>query len=225
VAAWERPPNRRLHAVGAAACWLGAGIGYLVAEAVVAAAFRPEYSYVHDYISDLGRAIDSPLSPLMNFAFCLQGTGFLAGAVFAGRASGGRNLGLFVTLATANALGNILVGAFHSGSLAEADGTVWVHRAGAVLAIVAGNCAILAGSRILRNAGAARWYRGTSVGLAVVGLLSLAILVAVSTAGALLVLPEAVWERGSVYSIVGWQMFTAGYLLRRTTNTTSLGTR
>jgi hypothetical protein len=59
----------------------------------------------------------------------------------------------------------------------------------------------------------------------VAGLLSLAILVAGATAGALVVLPEAVWERASVYSIVGWQMFTAGYLLRLTADTTSLGTR
>ena len=88
--------------MGAAVCWLGAGAGYLVAEAVVAAAFRDHYSYTYDYISDLGRAVDSPLAHLMNFAFCLQGTGFLVGAVLAGRAVGGRNVGLFFTLATAN---------------------------------------------------------------------------------------------------------------------------
>jgi hypothetical membrane protein len=196
-----------------------------VAEAIVAVAFRPEYSYVHDYISDLGRAIDSPLASLMNGAFVLQGTGFLVGAVLAGRAVGNRNVGLFLTLATANALGNILVGTFHSGPAAEADGTVWVHRAGAVLAIVGGNCAILAGSAILRNAGAARWYRGASVGLAALGLLSLVMLVIGSTTGALVVFPEAVWERGSVYSIIVWQMFTGAYLLHRTPDVTSPGTR
>lgn len=203
----------RRYAAAAAVFWLVGGVGYLAAEGVVAAAFRPGYSYIHDYISDLGRP-DSPLALLMNIAFCLQGTCFLVGAVLAVRTVGSRRAGRFLTLAAANALGNILVGAFHSGPIAEADGTVWVHRAGAVLAIMGGNAAILAGSDVLRNAGAARWYRGTSIGLAVFGLLSLMMLVVGSTTGVRVVLPEAVWERVSVYSIIAWQMYTAVFFLR-----------
>ena len=205
--------------------WIGAGVGFLVLEAIVAVAFQPQYSYARDYISDLGvptggmsqdQMFDSPLAYLMNIAFYLQGTLFLAGAVLVVRAVGSRNAGLFLTLASANAVGNILVGTFHSGPIAELDGTAWVHRVGAALAIAGGNAAILAGSAILRHASASRWYRAASCGLAAFGLMSLAMVVVGSTTTAIIVLPHGVWERGSVYSIIGWQIFTAAYLLRWT---------
>lgn len=60
-----RPPRAGR---AAAACWIAAGVVYVVSEAVAAAAF-PGYSYATNYISDLGipqvetsggRAIDSP---------------------------------------------------------------------------------------------------------------------------------------------------------------------
>lgn len=210
----ERNPNRRRYVAGAAVCWLVSGLGYLTVEAVVAGAFRDHYSYAYDYISDLGRRIDSPLAYLMNFAFCLQGTGFVVGALLAGRAVGSRG-GLFVALATANALGNVLVGTFHTGLTAEANGTIWVHRTGAVLAIVGGNCAIVAGSAAIRKAVGARWFYGVSAGVAALGLVSLVMLAIGSTTGTTVILPAATWERGSVYSIIGWQMFAAVCLLRR----------
>ena len=64
----------------AAACWLTAGCGYLILEAVAAAGFESGYGYATDYISDLGRPAISALAPVMNGAFYLQGTGFLAAA-------------------------------------------------------------------------------------------------------------------------------------------------
>jgi hypothetical membrane protein len=121
----------------------------------------------------------------MNTAFCVQGTLFLVGGIFLARAR------LFLSLVAANAIGNVLVAIFHSG--------VPVHAVGAVLAIVGGNAAILAGSRIGEPI-----YRRVSVGLGVFGLLSFVIFVLAmrtSTVG--------VWERCSVYSILTWQMFTA----------------
>lgn len=209
---------RRLCAVGAAVLWIGAGGGYLVLEAIAAAGFRPHYSYAHNYISDLGvtsrdmfhdRLVDSPLAYLMNAGFFLQGVCFLAGAVLVVGVVGRQKTGLFLTFAAANFLGNILVGAVHSGPIAEADGTVWVHRLGAVLAIAGGNIAILAGSTLIRKAGAAQWYRATSLGLAALGLLSLMMLVIESTSAAFSLLPDGLWERGSVYSIITWQALTA----------------
>ncbi len=214
--------RRRLFAVSGAAIWITAGVGYLTLEAVAAVGFQPSYSYVRDYISDLGvtsrgvlpgRMIDSPLAYLMNTAFYLQGIFFLVGAVLVVRAAASQKAGLFLTLAAVNAVGNILVGTFHAGPIAESDGTVWVHRAGAVLAIVGGNMAILAGSAIVRSAGAAQWYRVASLGFAAVGLLSFLMLIIDSRTGAVNVLPDGVWERGSVYSIILWQMFTAAYLV------------
>ena len=119
---------------------------------------------------------------------------FLVGAVFLDRAR------LFLTLAAANALGNILIAIFHSG--------VAAHAVGAVLAIVGGNAAILAGSRT-----GAPLYRRVSVGLGAFGLLSFMVFVLVLKHVAHA--PLGVWERGSVYSILLWQMFTAAWLIAR----------
>ncbi len=219
----QDPIRRGLCAVGAAALWIGAGGAYLALEAIAAAGFRPHYSYAHDYISDLGvaprsvfqgRMIDSPFAYLMNTAFYLQGTCFLLGAILMVRAVGSRKARLFLTLAAANAVGNILVGTIHGGPIAEVDGMAWVHRLGAGLAIAGGNIAILAGSALARNAGAKQWYRAASLGLAVLGLGSFTMLIADSQIAAISVLPDGVWERASVYSIIAWQTLTAGYLVR-----------
>ena len=219
-----RDPNRRrLLVTSAAAVWIAAGLGYLILEAIAAAGFRPNYSYAHNFISDLGvtsrgmfhgRMIDSPLASLMNTAFYLQGTLFLAGAALIVRAFETHKAALFLTLAATNAVGNFLVATIHSGPIAQANGTSWVHATGAVLAILGGNAAILAGSSIVRNV-SGPWYRGVSAGLALLGLLSFTLLVIGLKASTLNILPPAVWERCSVYSITAWQMFTAGYLLAR----------
>jgi hypothetical membrane protein len=204
-----QPSRRRLYAGCAAVAWTSAGLAYLTLEAVAAAAFRPHYSYAHNFISDLGiPSDDSPLAWLMNTAFCLQGTLFLVGAILSVRAVAPRKAGLFVTLAAANAVGNLLIAAFHSGPAARADGTAWVHAIGAVLAIVGGNAAILAGSRIVSG-----WHRKVSVALGAFGLLSFVLFVVELKASS--PLPLGVWERCSVYSITAWQLLTAAWLLSR----------
>jgi hypothetical membrane protein len=193
---------------------MSGGLAYLTLEAVAAEAFRPHYSYAHNYISDLGATsgFDSPRAWLMNTAFCLQGSLFLGGAILATRAVRTRKPWLFLTFAAANAVGNILIAIFHSGAAAPADGTAWVHATGAVLAIVGGNAAILAGSAVL---GGPRWYRGVSAWLGVVGLISFTMFVIQLTTTAHYFVPAAVRERGSVYPITGWQIFTAAWLLTR----------
>lgn len=143
----------------------------------------------------------------MNTAFYLQGTGFLLGAVLLVRAVKKSKYVVFLGLATANAMGNILVGTFHSAADPTVEGTAWLHTTGAGLAIIGGNVAIVAGSSIVAGIGSSRGYRGVSVALAAFGLLSLLILLAgpsTRTGG---------WERTSVYTIMGWQMFTAVRLL------------
>ena len=203
------PIRRRLYAVCAAVAWTSAGLAYLTLEAVAAAAFRPHYSYARNLISDLGiPSSDSPLAWLMNTAFCLQGTLFLVGAILTVRAVGPRRARLFLTFAAANAVGNLLIAAFHSGPAARAEGTAWVHAIGAVLAIVGGNAAILAGSRIVSG-----WQRKVSVALGAFGLLSFALFVIELKASS--ALPLGVWERCSVYSITAWQLLTAAWLLSR----------
>jgi hypothetical membrane protein len=208
------PSQQRLYAVSAAAAWIVAGLGYLTLEALAAAGFREHYSYAHDFISDLGE-INCPGAHLMNAAFCMQGILFLVGALLVHRAFESVKAGWFLALAATNAVGNVLVAIIHSGPSARVDGTLWLHVVGALLAIVGGNAAILAGSSVLRNAGWPPWYRRVSVGLAVFGLLSLTALIVESKIAALHVLPLATWERCSVYSIIGWQMFSAACLLAR----------
>ena len=203
--------------------WISAGLGYVALEAIAAAGFRPPYSYTHNFISDLGvtsrgmsqgRMINSPLAYLMNTAFCLQGTLFLVGAILIVLALETRTAALFLSLAATNTIGNFLIAAVHSGPIAQADGTGWVHDTGAVLAIVGGNAAILAGSSIVNNV-SGPWYRGVSVGLAVLGLLGFILLVIELKIETISILPPAVWERLSVYSIITWQIFTATCLLSR----------
>ena len=203
------PIRRRPYAVTAAVAWTSAGLAYLTLEAVAAAAFRPHYSYARNLISDLGiPSDDSPLAWLMNTAFCVQGTLFLVGAILSVRAVAPRKAGLFVTLAAANAVGNLLIAAFHSGPAARAEGTAWVHAIGAVLAIVGGNAAILAGSRIVSG-----WHHRVSVALGAFGLLSFVLFVIELKASS--ALPLGVWERCSVYSITAWQLLSAAWLLSR----------
>lgn len=213
----------RLCAVGAAVLWITAGAAYIVLEAVAAVRFRPYYSYADNYISDLGvtsptvlhgRLVDSPMAYLMNTALYLQGSFFLLGAILLVCAIRPRKAGLFVSLAALNAVGNALVGTVHSGPGPDTNGTAWLHGAGAVGAIAGGNLAILVGSAFVRKAGAPQWYRAVSLGLAVVGLLSFTMLVIDLTTGPGRLLPDGVWERGSVYSIIGWQILTGAYVIR-----------
>jgi len=208
-------PNRRqFYAVSAAAVWIAAGFGYLTLEGIAAAGFSKHYNYGHNFISDLGE-IGSPLAYLMNTAFCVQGTLFLVGAILVHRAFESPKAALFLTFAAMNALGNVLIAIFHSGPSAQAEGTLWVHGTGALLAIAGGNAAILAGSAVLRNAGWPPWHRKVSAGLAALGLLSLTMLVIESKIAAVDILPPATWERSSVYPIIAWQMFTAACLFAR----------
>jgi hypothetical membrane protein len=204
-----QPIRRRPYAVSAAVAWISAGLAYLTLEAVAAAAFRPHYSYAHNFISELGiPSDDSPLAWLMNTTFSVQGSLFLVGAILSVCAVAPGKAGVFVTLAAANAVGNLLIAAFHSGPAARADGTAWVHAIGAVLAIVGGNAAILAGSGILSG-----WHRGVSVALGAFGLLSFVLFVMELKASS--ALPLGAWERSSVYSITAWELLTAACLLSR----------
>lgn len=179
---------------GGAILWVAGVLGYLILEAVTAAGYRPTYSYADNYISDLG--VGNPRAHLMHAAFFLQGTMFLLGALFiAGLPRRGN--ALFLALSAANAVGNILVGVMHSGK---------VHVAGAALAIMGGNAAILAGCAVIGPL--RKRYRRTSKIIAAVGFSCLfGLLIGWTSTPSLL--PIGVWERGSVYSIFAWQVLTA----------------
>jgi hypothetical membrane protein len=202
-----------LATTGGAALWVVAAFGYLLLEAVTAAGFEPAYSYASNYISDLGvpagelvhgRMVDSPRASLMHAAFYLQGILFWLGALLIIGVPESRRARMFLGLVAANAIGNIVVGTVHRGPL---------HVSGAALAIVGGNTAILVGSAVVGTVGGHRWYRSISKFVAALGLLCLIMLMIDSATGKANLLPNGAWERGSVYSITMWQLFTAACLM------------
>lgn len=163
-----------------------------MSEGIAAASFPPSYSYVRNFISELGVPAQSPLAWLMNTGFCVQGVLFVVGAV-AIRAP------WLTALTAVNFFGNLTIAFFHSGSA--------THAVGAVLAIVGGNAAILAGSSITGG-----WHRVVSVGLGMLGLLSFALFaVELKTGTGHLGLVE----RCSVYPITAWQLLTATWFFSR----------
>jgi hypothetical membrane protein len=194
-----------------AVLWVVAAVGYLLLEAFAAAGYEPAYSYAHNYVSDLGltrgelvhgQVIESSRAYLMWAAFFLQGTLFLLGALLIVRFPNSRRGRLFLALVAANAVGNIVVGTAHSGT---------VHLAGAALAIGGGNLAILVGSALVGTG----WYRSVSKCVAALGILCLSMLMINSVTDTANVLPNGVWERGSIYSITVWQLLSGGWLLGR----------
>ena len=187
-----------------ASLWVVAALGYLVLEAITAVGFGSAYSYTRNYISDLGVNGYSPRSQLIHVAFYLQGVLFFVGAVLIVGIPDNRRAQIFLGLVTTNAIGNIVIGTVHSGD---------AHRAGAALAIVGGNAAILAGSAVIAPVGGWRWYRHISELVATLGLLSLALLMVNSATSKANLLPSGACERGSVYSIIVWQLLTAACLL------------
>src|SRR5215203_4503512 len=61
----------------------------------------------------------------MNTAFYLQAILFLGGALLVLRGVGGRKAVLFLSFAVANAVGNVLVGTFHTPTAAAGGGPGW----------------------------------------------------------------------------------------------------
>ena len=191
----------RLGARTAAAVWLAGAAVYVVSEAIAAARF-PGYSYIADYISDLG------VSAVMNIGFKLHGSLFFVGAVIMWRSfpTVGWVGWSFVLVAAANAIGNVLVGTFRSG--------VPAHVVGAGMAIVGGNVAVIIAGLGSRRFGASRTYRGVSIVLGVVGIVCLLTLI-IDGANGPRMFAVGVVERGSVYSIIIWELMTAAAILCR----------
>ena len=113
--------------------------------------------------------------------------------------------------AAVNAIGNVLVGTFRSGGVEVSDASHW-HVIGAGMAIVGGNVAVIIAGLGSRRLGAPRTYGVVSIVIGVVGLACLLALIIDGANGAR-VLPVGVVERGSVYSIIAWEIMTGALVL------------
>lgn len=187
----------------AAALWIAAGLSYLAVEAV-AASRLPGYSYVGQYVSDLGRP-GSPLAWWMNAAFRVQGMAFVvAGAVTVRTRRPRRGAMAFLVAACVYGAGSVVVGLFPSGG---AGGPQALHVGGAAAAILGGNLAVLtAGWAGLPDT--SRISRLTGYGLGGIGLLSGALLITAD-------LPTGLCERGAIYPIIVWQLLAGARVLSR----------
>ncbi|TPG64709.1 DUF998 domain-containing protein [Ewingella americana] len=202
-----------------ALCFALGGVQYLLAEKITALSWvNPFYSYAANFISDLGvaqcgvmqdgRNLCSPLHAVMNGGFAFEGVLFfiacwLLRPLFTGAASK-----LFLLFGFLHGLGGVLIAFFHSDPQGTMLGSVSMHQSGAVLAIVGGNLTLLC-------AGWSQWnkpqwctFSRLSWVLGMVGLLNVIILM-------MGLLPTGIAERGSVYTITFWQIFTGFYLLAR----------
>ncbi|MFG1932277.1 DUF998 domain-containing protein [Mycobacterium sp. NPDC048908] len=195
----------------AAAVWVVAAVVYLVVEKIAAANVKGHYSYLHHYISVLGVPAWGRFAWLMNGAFYLQGALTLVGAILVIRASGRR--GVFFGFFTAAAsIGYFLVATVHGGSpLAEGQG-MQLHMIGALLVFIAGNLAIVFGSKVVARAvDAPWWYRAVSLVFAAAGLIAW-LMLANYNVWTYRYAPVGIVERVPVYSILAWQLFSAAVL-------------
>lgn len=202
-------------AVAAAAFWAVAGLWSFTSEAVTADAMR-RYSYLTDYVSDLGipraetlhgEVPTSPLAAVMNLGFLLEGALFLIAACFAAAAWVPVRLRRFLLgLAVVHAVGTVLVCCVHGSPAAERDDTIVVHFLGAGMAIVGGNAVLLLVGRIWRADCRLRTLGRVSTALGVLGVTGLVMVSLGLATGCSILFPDGVWERLAVYSVLVWSV-------------------
>ena len=150
--------------------WLSS-LQYFMAQAIAAYAWEPPYTWRLNAISDLGavgcgpfdgRSVCSPLHGVMNASFILLGLAMTAGSVLLYRQFCRSRTGFsFMALA---GVGAMLVGVFPE------DTVYWAHIAGADLAFLLGNVALIVFGLTLR---APRWFSWYSIASGAVALVAL----------------------------------------------------
>jgi hypothetical membrane protein len=208
----------------AAATFLLGPVIYLAAEAIAAAAWKsPTYSYADNWISDLGsatagvfqdREINSPLNVVMNSGFIIQGLLFGIATLLLSRTITGRSRTFTAVTGVVTMIGYILVGTFHGSLQAQQNGTLPLHFTGATLAILGGNVLALVLGIHWRKTPETRLIGVISIIVGAFGLVAATTLLLTFGAD----LPSGAIERGSVYTIVIWQLVVAAALLRSRTN-------
>ncbi|MFB7719359.1 DUF998 domain-containing protein [Nocardia sp. NPDC056100] len=215
-------PGIRPHPV-AGVLLIVAPVLWFCLEALVAARFRPRYSYAHNYISDLGvpepgtfegRAMDSPLAGVANFMFVSQGLLFLVAAILLTRAiAPSPSRRAFRLLAIGYAIGYALIATFHGSEQAAANGTSKFHVLGGAIAAICGNGALIVAGLHLRKALGRNAFGAFSVAAGVIGILSLVLLMIDRSSTSINLLPDGTWERGGCYPILIWEFVTGALVL------------
>lgn len=208
-----RPANLSRRRAWAGAVTLAACLGYFVTEAIAASAWRdPPYSYVRNYISDLGitdcvrlpggPAACSSLAAVMNTGLLVAGLLPIAAALcLAPLIAAPRARRAVIAFAALHGCGSALVGLVHSAP-GSAAGTPLLHFAAAYLAIVSGNLLVLTAGLAARRNGAPPWYVLLSVVLAVTGIAAGGTLL--TTAG----VPAGLFERLAANAVTVWEGLT-----------------
>lgn len=187
-------------------------VWYFVAEYIVASAWPgPGYSYIHNYVSDLGvpicssgsRFVCSPWHDMMNMTFFVVGAGSLVGMIALASLLRGARRYVVATLGTVQSTGIMLVG-IAPGSFAEDithDTTqMFLHSLGALLGIL-GTCvtALVLGALLWKRA---RIFAAVSLALGATP----TVLLILQTATGLenLGLGRGGFERVGVYAALLW---------------------
>ena len=210
--------DRRLRVAGAV---LLGGFIYIAFEAIAARAWiDPPYDWARNLISDLGFAdcaevdgdrICSPLHPLMNAGFLVQGTVFTVGSVLVTRImlTTSASRALVLPFLVVSGVGTFLVGVFHQSLGLTAAGLNWLHVTAAVLAIGPGNVGIVLLGAFTARSRAWRWYGLALLVIGTLGLVAALFLVAKNDLGVGL----GFVERLAVYPLNTWTVGTAIGLL------------
>ncbi|MGW3283462.1 DUF998 domain-containing protein [Streptomyces sp. NPDC001002] len=220
-----RPDGSRSIArtIGAVAL-IVAAIQYVIAEAVAASDWKdPHYSYSYNFISDLGvsscggrvqgRTICSPLHTVMNAGFIVQGGLVILAALLLFRLLPGRLRWICLALAVVHGVGITLVGLVHGSAESIEDGSMAWHGLGAAMAILGGNVLwIVVGFHTLRTLGQ-RQLGISGIALGTLGLVCVLLLMTFMPDNTT---PDgvAVFERGSVYTIMAAELIAGVALLR-----------
>ena len=192
------------------------GFIYVFLELLAARAWvNPPYDWAVNFISDLGYSdcavvkglrICSPLHPLMNLGFMIQGIVFVVGALLVVRVIVYRRAWRWLvdTLMVASGIGTFFVGVFHQSLALSAAGLNWLHIAAATVAIGPGNVGIL-----LLGVLAARTVHWRSYGFAILavgvfGVISSLLLISGLTLG----VGKGFVERLAVYPLNTWTIGT-----------------
>ncbi|RKW70419.1 DUF998 domain-containing protein [Galactobacter caseinivorans] len=197
--------------------WCVAPAWYLLCEAIAASAFRG-YNYATFYISDLGvpsfgvfegRELASQLPQVMDAGFIGAGLLFLVGLsrLFPVLEPGAPRV-LLTVFGVLHSVGIALVGLVPGSPENAANGLMTIHLLGAFGAIVGGNLAAIASAWAFRGTALPRSARRLGLILGALGFVSMALW------QLHVLLPDGVWERGSVYTFMLWQFVSGVALLR-----------